>query len=129
MKRILIVEDDQVLSKALSLGLAENGFDILTALNGEDGLELAKSARPDLILLDLVMPKMGGIEMLTELRKDDWGKNADVIILTAVKEMDKVAEVLALHPENIIPGGFEYLIKTDWDLGDIVQKIKNRLEK
>lgn len=121
MKKILIVEDDKVIVKALLAELNENGLSVISASNGLDGLTLAKKEKPDLILLDLVMPKMGGIEMLTELRKDTWGKDAEVIVLTVVKELDKIEKIISL-------GCFEYLIKTDWNLDNIVQKIKNRIK-
>jgi len=121
MKKILIVEDDKVVVKALLAELNENGLSVISASNGLDGLTLAKKEKPDLILLDLVMPKMGGIEMLTELRKDTWGKDAEVIVLTVVNELDKIEKIISL-------GCFEYLIKTDWNLDNIVQKIINRIK-
>lgn len=121
MKKILIIEDDKVIVKALLTKLKVNGLSVISASNGLDGLSLAKKEKPDLILLDLVMPKMGGIEMLTELRKDTWGKDAEVIVLTVVNELDKIEKIISL-------GCFEYLIKTDWNLDNIVQKIINRIK-
>jgi len=106
-----------VLAKALSAELKESGLNVISASNGLDGLTLAKKEKPNLILLDLVMPKMDGIEMLTELRKDIWGKDAEVIVLTVLKELDKIEKILSL-------GCFEYMIKTDWNLESIVKRLK-----
>lgn len=87
--------------------------------NGEEGLALALEKQPDLILLDLQMPKMGGIEMAENLRVDEWGKKAKVIILTNVSsDMNKTQQAV----ENKI---FQYLIKTDIKIEDLVSKVKD----
>lgn len=117
---ILIVEDEVSLRNALCNKLMREGFNILEAKNGEEGLEVALREKPDLILLDIVMPKMDGMAMLTKLREDQWGKDAKVIMLTNLSDNDKIAKSL----EN---GAFEYLVKTDWKLEDVVAKVRERL--
>ena len=119
-KKILIVEDEESLAGALTLKLDDN-FEVLAAKNGEDGLAVALKAHPDLILLDIVMPKMDGIEMLKKLRADEWGKKVEVIVLTILRDNEKVAEVLDNE-------AFEYLVKTDTKLEDVVTKIKTKLK-
>ncbi len=119
-KKILIVEDEESLAGALTLKLDDN-FEVLAAKNGEDGLAVALKAHPDLILLDIVMPKMDGIEMLKKLRADEWGKKVEVIVLTNLSDNEKVAEVLDNE-------AFEYLVKTDTKLEDVVTKIKTKLK-
>ena len=119
-KKILIVEDEVSLRNALCNKLAREGFSTLEAKNGEEGLEVALREHPDLILLDIIMPKMDGISMLKKLREDEWGKRVPVIVLTNLSDMEKVAEVAE-------GGAFDYLIKADWKLEDVVNKVKQKL--
>lgn len=77
MKKILIVEDEESLLKTLGEKFTLEGFEVVKAQNGVEGLRVALQEHPDLILLDIVMPVMGGMEMLGKLRQDDWGKNVN----------------------------------------------------
>lgn len=121
-KRILVVEDEASLSKALQDKLTHDEFLVLVAKDGEEGLEIALREHPDLILLDLIMPRMGGLEMAKKLREDTWGKNAKIIILTNVSgDMDKVSDSL----DNDI---FEYLIKSDIKIEGVLAKVKEKLD-
>src|ERR1017187_4181478 len=79
--KIAIIEDDRDLQFIYKMKLEHAGFTVVAAADGQKGLEIAKSFQPDLILLDLRMPKMSGDEMLTRLRASDWGRNMRVIIL------------------------------------------------
>ena len=92
---LLIVEDEKILSDTLEEKLVSEGFEVLKAIDGEEGLKLALDSHPNLILLDLLMPKVDGITMLKKLRKDTWGERANVIILTNVESSDKISESLA----------------------------------
>lgn len=118
--KILIVEDDITLLRLLAVKFDEKGFTVLEAKNGEEGLNLAIIEHPDIILLDIVMPVMDGMSMLTELRKDSWGKNADVIILSNLSDAGRVSEAL----KNQV---YDFLVKTDWTLEDLVKKVKEKL--
>lgn len=120
-KTILVVEDEASLLAVLRDKLAREGFNILEARNGEQGLELALSQHPDLILLDIILPVMDGMQMLAKLRADSWGKNAPVILLTNVNELDKVAEALA-H------GVHDYMVKADWEIEKVVQAVRGKLK-
>lgn len=82
MPKIAIVEDDHAISQMYRIKFEAEGFEVETAENGKLGLELAEKMRPDIILLDLMMPEMTGDEMLAAMRKTDWGKDIQVIILT-----------------------------------------------
>lgn len=121
-KTILIVEDDVTLMKAIVEKFGIESFKILQAFDGEEGLKIAIENRPDLVLLDIVMPKMGGLTMLRKLREDEWGKNAEVIILTNYSDDEKAVEAKKL-------GAREYLIKTEWKIGGLLQKVREELDK
>ena len=117
---ILVVDDDTDLQNALREALSEAGFEVETASKGQEGLQKALDIKPNLILLDLVMPVMDGWEFLENLHKDDWGSNAEVIILTNSDDIDSLSRALEGR-------GFEYLVKTDWRLDAVVEKIRERL--
>lgn len=120
-KKVLIVDDNTDLSSVLVDKFKASGFEADSADNGEIGLKKALEAHPDVILLDLVMPVMDGLETLKRLRKDDWGKDAKVIILTLLDEVKYVAEAM----DNTFAG---YIVKTDESLGNIVDKVKEVLK-
>jgi len=119
---ILVIEDEASLVKVLTDALKLEKFKVLSARNGHDGLALALKNHPDLILLDIVMPIMDGLEVLKKLRANSWGKTVPVIILSNLSEADKTAQAME-H------GVHDYLVKTDWTLEQIVKQIKNRLKK
>lgn len=125
-KQILIievVEDDRPLLSVLSERFNAEGFKVITAITGEEGFDLAIKNKPDLILLDIVMPKMDGLSMLKKLRDDPWGKKARVILLTNLSADEKITKaVTELEPEC-------YLVKTDWKMDDIVERVKSSLEE
>lgn len=118
--KILIVEDEKPLLHALEDKLILEGFEVILAGNGQEGLNLALSKKPDLILLDIVMPIMDGMEMLGRLRSDSWGAEVPVILLTNLSEGEKVKAALK-------SGVHDYLVKSDWKLEDVVAKIRGKL--
>ena len=119
-KKILFVEDEAALQKTFSDILKQEGYEISGALDGEKGLELAKSENPDLILLDLVLPKMHGFEVLKALKKDENTKDIPIIVLTNLESMGDVEKALEL-------GATTYLVKASYSLEEVVQKIKKAL--
>ncbi len=126
MKKILIVEDEEIMLKALVEKFSSEGFEVVKAIDGEEGLKKALHEKPDIILLDILLPKMDGMAVLKKLREDAWGKYAKVILLTNVSD----AETVATGAEFGTGEGevYEYLVKTDWTLDEVVQKVKNRLK-
>ena len=125
---ILLIEDEQILIESLKEKLTDEGFEVVVASNGMDGLHLALKEHPDLILLDILIPKLDGATLLKGLRNDPWGAQAKVIILTNVKETSKMNEMMNIDLN--VPGNtFEYLVKTDLSLKDIVDKIRERLSE
>lgn len=119
-KKILVIEDEPSLCQALCTKLSSGGFSVLKANNGQEGLETAIKEKPDLILLDIIMPIMDGITMLEKLREDEWGKNVPVIILTNLSDDQKVMEAIK-------QGSYDYLIKSNWSIIEVMDKIKERL--
>ncbi|MCX6793140.1 MAG: response regulator [Candidatus Falkowbacteria bacterium] len=119
-KIILVVEDTAEYQRILSVKLAQFGYEVLSAHDGEEGLAMALEHHPDLILLDIVMPKMDGLAMLEKLREDSWGKDVRVIMLTNLSGTEKIADAM-LH------NSFEYIVKTDTTIEDLVKKIQESL--
>jgi CheY-like chemotaxis protein len=120
-KKILIIEDELPMLKALSDKFSREGFSILEARNGEEGLNVALEKKPDLLILDLFMPVMDGKAMMEKLREDEWGKNVPIIILTNLNPDDKTLnEIMASGPSY-------YFIKSKWQLEDLVAKAKEEL--
>ncbi|MEK7554662.1 MAG: response regulator [Patescibacteria group bacterium] len=118
---ILVVEDEEMMRKALRDELTQAGFSVSEAKDGEEGLAKALGEHPDLILLDLRMPKMDGLEVMRRLRKDPWGKGASIIWLTVSAVDDKMLkEVQTLEPAY-------YLSKGRVTLEEVVAKVRERL--
>jgi DNA-binding response OmpR family regulator len=121
-KKILIIEDEKSLREAIHDKLKKEDFIILEAKNGEEGLAVSLKEHPDLILLDLVMPKMDGMSMLKKLREDVWGKTVPVIILTNLPSNDEERnkDITVLEPTF-------YFIKTDKSMEEIINAVEDRL--
>jgi len=118
-KTIVIVEDESVLLKALNIELLNAGFEVLVAADGKSGLNLIKANKPDLVLLDLLLPKMDGYAVLTALKKDSKVKNIPVIILSNFGEPENIKKAMGL-------GAVDYFVKSSTDLGEVVKKINKR---
>ena len=119
-KKILLIEDEAFQSRILGDMFTNEGLDVLKSGDGEEGLKIALKEHPDLILLDIILPKMDGITVLKELRKDSWGKNIPVVILTNLVEAEKAKEALK-------EGVYDFLIKANSGLNEILEKVKERL--
>jgi len=102
MVKIAIVEDDQAISQMYRLKFETEGYEVNTANNGKLGLELAETMRPDIVLLDLMMPEMNGDEMLEKMRATDWGKDIKVIILTNMGEQEAPDSIKRLNVRRFI---------------------------
>jgi DNA-binding response OmpR family regulator len=119
-KRILFVEDDDALANVYLVRLEAEGFEVKRVANGEDALAAAIEFRPDLVLLDVMMPKVSGFDVLDILRNTPETANLTIIMLTALsQESDKKrAQDLGVD---------EYLVKSQVVIGDVIQRIKSRL--
>ena len=116
MKKILFIEDEESLQKAMGSMLESKGFEIFKALNGEDGIKTAEKVMPDLILLDLILPKKNGFEVLTDLKKGPITKDIPVIVLTNLEGSSDVERALT-------SGATTYLVKANYTLQDIMAKV------
>jgi DNA-binding response OmpR family regulator len=119
-KKILVVDDEVQLKQAISIRLEVNDFDVIGSGDGEDGLEKAKNEKPDLIILDLMLPKLNGFEVCRMLKFDDTYKNIPIIILSALDQQGD-------REKAIQCGADAYFIKPfDFDL--LVTKIRSLLK-
>ena len=120
MTKILFIEDESALQKSFNAVLTREGYNVLSALDGEIGIRLAKSEKPALILLDLILPKINGFEVLLELKKDSETKDIPVIILTNLERMKDIEKALE-------SGASTYLVKADYTLDEVVKKVREAL--
>jgi DNA-binding response OmpR family regulator len=120
-KSVLIIDDEELPRKALEKKFSAGHFLVFAADNGKAGLEIALSTHPDIILLDIKLPKMGGLAVLEHLRLDAWGRSVPIIILTNLPLDDReLVYVVNYHPAY-------YLEKTNASLDEVVAKTKELL--
>ncbi len=121
MQRILVVEDDRFLRKAAEAALRRQGFTVLVASDGEEGLRLARSELPDLVLLDLIMPGLQGFEVLKLLKEDATTSAIPVIILSNLGQDSDVKKAMEA-------GAVDYLVKANLALDTLVARVKTLFE-
>lgn len=121
MTKILIVEDEPTLHKALEEFLTEEKFTVLSAFDGEEGVKIAKEKTPNLILLDIILPKKDGYEVLDDLKSDEKTKKIPVILLTNLESAENVQKAFE-------KGATTYLVKSNYKLEEIVKKVKETLK-
>lgn len=121
-KNILLVEDDEFLAELYATKLDLEAYEVTLASDGEKGLKMIKENPPDLILLDIILPKMDGFEVLKAIKADKKLKNIPVILLTNLSQKDEVKKGLEL-------GANDYLIKAHFMPSEVVKKIKQSIRK
>ncbi len=119
-KTILIVEDELSMQRALKSKLEHAGYVVRAAVDGEEALASLRASKPDLMLLDLIMPKMDGISVLRQVKSDEDLRAVPVVILTNLSSGDKVAEAMQL-------GTFDFLVKANYSLDDVLKKVVDRV--
>ena len=120
MKKILFIEDEAALQKTFGDILGAEGFQVISAIDGEIGLRLAESEKPNLIILDLILPKLHGLEVLKNLKGNKETQNIPVIILTNLGDLENIEKALEL-------GATTYMVKSDYTLDDIIEKVKKAI--
>lgn len=120
--KILLIEDEEMLANMYEVKFQNEGFDITKALDGASGLELAKTIKPDLVLLDVIMPKMDGFSVLKSIREDAGIKDLTVILLTNLGQDEDVQKGKEL-------GVVGYLVKANVTPAEVVEAAKRELAK
>ena len=119
-KKVLVVEDEGPLRELLVAEIKREGIGALGAKDGEEGLSVALKEHPDLLLVDIIMPRKDGLEMVKALRADSWGKDAAVVLLTNLNDSEKIAQAIEY-------GAREYLVKADWKIEAVIQMVKDKV--
>lgn len=120
--KILLAEDDKYVCHAYKDSFERAGFDMVIALDGAEAMQKIKEEKPDLILLDLIMPIKSGVEVLMELRADETLKSIPVIVLSNLSEESESEETRAL-------GAVGYLVKSDLSMKEVIDSVKDFLTK
>ena len=121
MQKILVIEDDKFLRELIVRKLAQENFETFEAIDGEEGFKKAKEEKPDLILLDLILPGIDGFEVLSKLKEDPSLSPIPVVILSNLGQKDDVERGFKL-------GAVDYLIKAHFTPGEIIEKVKGALK-
>ena len=121
-KIILITDDDEALRRMYRIKLAKEGFRLLEAADGEEGLKVALENHPDLILLDVKMPKLDGMGVMKKLREDAWGRQVPIIIISNSDSSDDAIREIGRDEPAF------YLLKPNYSLQDVVEKIREVLK-
>jgi len=121
MTKILVVEDDSFVMDIYHTKLSQEGYEVIEARNGIEAMKKLENVRPDLIILDIIMPYMDGIEVLRKIKKDENLKTIPIILLTNLSQKEEINEGLGL-------GASDYLIKSHFTPSEVLEKIKICLE-
>ncbi len=120
-KKILLIEDEAELRETMVEYLMGEKFEVVAAIDGQSGLEMTQKELPDLILLDIILPKMDGFTVLEEIKKNEKTRHIPVILLTNLESMENIQKAIE-------KGAYAYLIKADFKLEEVAKKIKEVLK-
>ncbi len=120
-KKILVIEDDNILQDAIKIALEKDGYKVMQSFEGKDGLKKMESDKPDLVLLDLMLPEKDGYHLLHEAKENERIKDIPVVVLTAIGTETSTEECLAF-------GAKDYIVKSEYSLEDVVEKVKENLK-
>lgn len=121
-KKIMLVEDDAFISDIYRVKLGKEGFEVLSAENGLEAVKMLEGAIPDLMLLDIVMPYMDGIDVLKKIKNVEKWKKIPVILLSNLSEKEKIEEAMGI-------GADDYLLKSHFTPAEVMEKVKSVLQK
>ena len=122
MKKILFIEDELAIQKSLGDIFKQENYEVITALDGEEGFKMIQVKKPDLILLDLILPKLSGLEVLKKIKENKETADIPIIILTNKEDKETINEAIGL-------GATTYLVKANYSLTEVLQKVKNILKE
>lgn len=120
MAKILVAEDDKLISNSMVTALTENGYEVHAAYDGEEAVAKVKELNPDLLLLDIMMPKLDGIGVMWELKAGEDTAKIPVVVLTNMADMETISKIMEA-------GGTDYLLKSDQSIDSIISKVKEVL--
>jgi len=121
MQNILIVEDERIMANLLKKKISQAGYKVSVVYDGEEGLKKIKEEKPDLILLDLIMPKISGFTIMEEMKKDQELSSIPIIVVSnsgQPVELDRIKKL----------GAKDWIIKTEFDLQEVIEKIKRQIK-
>jgi len=118
MAKVLIIEDDKFLRELITQKVGQEGYDVVGAADGEEGLKMAVKEKPNIILLDLILPTMDGFEVLQQLQAEETTKSIPVIVLSNLGQKEDIDKGMQF-------GAVDYMIKAHFTPGEIIEKIKN----
>jgi CheY-like chemotaxis protein len=121
-KTILIIEDEEIILDLLKRKLVQEGYNVLVARNGLQGLEIMQETKPDLVLLDIVMPQMGGFGVMEEMQRNNQLKDIPVIVISNSGQPVELDRAQAL-------GAKDWLIKTEFDPKEVIEKVMKQIGK
>lgn len=121
-KKVLIIEDDDHISKVYQIKLSKENVDTVVARDGEEGIAMVSSEKPDLVLLDLMIPKKDGFVVLEEVKKTELGKKIPILVLSNLGQEGDIKRAIGL-------GAADYFIKVNLSIQEIVDKVKQHLGK
>jgi DNA-binding response OmpR family regulator len=121
-KTIMVVEDDQYMSRALQDKFGRSGFKVVAAQDGQKAVEVVRKEKPDIVLLDIMMPKKNGFEILKEIKQDAELQSVPILMLTNLSEESDRKKTFDL-------GASDYLVKSNTRINEIVEKVKSHIEK
>lgn len=122
MTKIMVAEDDRLISGSLCDALKGQGFDAIPAYDGEEAVAKVKEQKPDLLLLDIMMPKLDGISVLWELKANPDTAQIPVVVLTNIGDVETISKIVEA-------GAVDYLLKSDQSVDDIIQKVRDVLQR
>ena len=122
MTKILVAEDDKLISNSLCDALKAAGYEPIQAFDGEESVAKSKEIVPDLVLLDIMMPKLDGISVLWELKANPATAKIPVVVLTNIGDVETISKIVEA-------GAVDYLLKSDQSVDDIIQKVKDVLAR
>jgi DNA-binding response OmpR family regulator len=122
--KIAVIEDEEIMSKSLVGELEDADFEVITAFDGKQGLQLILKEKPDLVLLDIVMPEMDGMTMMKKLRESGgYGKHIPIILLTNLNADDKIMGGVTQNEPSY------YLVKSTYTVADVVERVRHSLKE
>jgi DNA-binding response OmpR family regulator len=115
-KKVLIVEDEQTLLKTIEFTLKDKGYEVFAAMDGEEASKLIKEKKPDIILLDILLPKKNGLEVLQDMKNDPEVANTPVLLLTNLSDEESISQGVSM-------GARGYFVKSDMTLEEVAEKV------